>query len=159
MELLHIADSQLTLSVTCSKGTYIRTLNEDIGLALGYGAHTVHLQRCRIGSFNLRDAYTLDELEHHAASGTWETLCLPPAKALGFLPPLPVTTQQYHHLRTGQERALPALLNRLRTASPVASSYRLCTQPDTTVAIMYHQPATPEQWPGKWKIHQLETEG
>jgi len=51
------------LSVACSKGTYIRTLAEDIGEALGCGAHLVALRRTRIGSFNIEDAVPLQVLE------------------------------------------------------------------------------------------------
>jgi tRNA pseudouridine55 synthase len=50
VELLDQRATQITLSITCSKGTYIRTLGEDIGLALGCGAHVLHLQRCRVGN-------------------------------------------------------------------------------------------------------------
>jgi tRNA pseudouridine55 synthase len=48
--------------VSCSKGTYVRTLVEDIGLRLGCGAHVAALERTRIGSFRLADAWQLDEL-------------------------------------------------------------------------------------------------
>ena len=51
-----------TLDVRCSKGTYIRTLAEDIGKALGCGAHLAALRRTASGSLTLDDAHTLDEL-------------------------------------------------------------------------------------------------
>jgi len=51
------------LHVACSKGTYIRTLAEDIGEALGCGAHLVALRRTRIGNFNIEDAVLLQALE------------------------------------------------------------------------------------------------
>jgi tRNA pseudouridine55 synthase len=154
LELLHVEGPWVTLSVTCSKGTYIRTLCEDIGLALGYGAHLQHLQRCRIGPFSLRHACALERLQQQAADGVLEAL-LPLSEALDFLPPLPVTTRQYRELRTGQGRMLPAQLADTAPQSPVASSYRLCTPSNTTVAVMHRQPSTPE----RWKVYQLETEG
>jgi tRNA pseudouridine55 synthase len=153
LELLHIEGPWVTLSVTCSKGTYIRTLCEDIGLALGYGAHMLHLQRCRIGPFSLWYAHTLERLQHQAANGDLEAL-LPLSDALDFLPSLPVTTRQYWELRTGQGRMLPAQLAHTAPQSPVASSYRLCTPSNTTVAVMHRQTSTPE----RWKVYQLETE-
>ncbi|MDH3605246.1 MAG: hypothetical protein OEU26_37110 [Candidatus Tectomicrobia bacterium] len=140
--------------MTCSKGTYIRTLCEDIGLALGYGAHMLHLQRCRIGSFSLRQACTLERLQQQAADGALEAL-LPLSEALDFLPSLPVTTRQYRELRTGQGRMLPAQLVNTAPQTLGASSYRLCTQSNTTVAVMHRQTSTPE----RWKVYQLETEG
>jgi tRNA pseudouridine55 synthase len=53
----------VTLSVTCSKGTYIRTLAEDMGKALGVGAHLRGLTRTAVGSLLLKDAMTLEAFE------------------------------------------------------------------------------------------------
>lgn len=52
----------VTFSVVCSKGTYIRTLAEDIGLQLGCGAYLTSLERTRIGDYRLGDAFALEEL-------------------------------------------------------------------------------------------------
>ncbi|NIM40175.1 MAG: tRNA pseudouridine(55) synthase TruB [Hydrogenophaga sp.] len=54
---------QLRLRVVCSKGTYIRTLGEDIGEALGCGGHLIALRRTATGPFDVSDAVTLDALE------------------------------------------------------------------------------------------------
>lgn len=56
----------ITMRVRCSKGTYIRTLCEDLGKALGTGAAMQSLLRTRVGQFTLQEARTLDELEHIA---------------------------------------------------------------------------------------------
>lgn len=56
----------VTMRVRCSKGTYIRTLCEDLGKALGTGAAMQSLLRTRVGQFTLQEARTLDELEHIA---------------------------------------------------------------------------------------------
>jgi tRNA pseudouridine55 synthase len=56
----------VTMRVRCSKGTYIRTLCEDLGKALGTGAAMQSLLRTRVGQFTLQEAWTLDELEHIA---------------------------------------------------------------------------------------------
>jgi tRNA pseudouridine55 synthase len=53
----------VTLRVACSKGTYIRTLGEDIGEALGCGAHLVALRRTQVGNLTLDGAVMLDSLE------------------------------------------------------------------------------------------------
>lgn len=53
----------LEIAVSCSKGTYIRTLCDDIGDALGVGAHIAGLKRTRIGDFRIDDAITIDRLE------------------------------------------------------------------------------------------------
>lgn len=53
----------LRLRVTCSKGTYIRVLGEDIGRVLGCGAHLNALRRTEVGRFQLADAIKLDEIQ------------------------------------------------------------------------------------------------
>ncbi|HUP96437.1 MAG TPA: tRNA pseudouridine(55) synthase TruB [Usitatibacter sp.] len=60
---VEFAGSQLVVDVTCSKGTYVRTLAEDIGRALGCGAHLSGLRRTAVGRFRLEDACDLAELE------------------------------------------------------------------------------------------------
>ena len=55
--------NELEIVVRCSKGTYVRTLGEDIGLALGCGGHLIALRRTAIARFELQAAYTLPQLE------------------------------------------------------------------------------------------------
>ena len=54
---------QLTLDVTCSKGTYIRALARDIGLSLGSGAHLIALRRTRLGNTTIDDCITFQQLQ------------------------------------------------------------------------------------------------
>ena len=54
---------KFSFKVTCSKGTYIRTLCEDIGKVLGYPAHMSNLVRTKIGSLSIEDAYTVEDIE------------------------------------------------------------------------------------------------
>ncbi len=70
----------VTLRVCCSKGTYIRTLGEDLGEALGCGAHLVALRRTQVGSLTLDGAVTLEALE--AASEDRRAALLAPVDAL-----------------------------------------------------------------------------
>ncbi len=69
LELLGCEGEQASLSVACSKGTYIRTLVEDIGQVLGCGAHVAELRRTQAGPFSLAQCVTLDELEQVHADG------------------------------------------------------------------------------------------
>ena len=62
LELLSFHHPYVNVSVTCSKGTYIRTLCEDIGNALGTGAHMTALRRTRVGNFRIEDAVSIAEL-------------------------------------------------------------------------------------------------
>ncbi|MCL4115637.1 UNVERIFIED_CONTAM: hypothetical protein GTU68_056388 [Idotea baltica] len=63
IELLEIKGTQAHLYVSCSKGTYIRTLAEDIGSFLGCNAHLASLRRVKAGPFDLSHTVTLTQLE------------------------------------------------------------------------------------------------
>ncbi len=69
LELLSCEAEQARLAVDCSKGTYIRTLVEDIGQLLGCGAHVAELRRTKAGPFDLSRTVTLEELERVHAEG------------------------------------------------------------------------------------------
>lgn len=69
LELLDCEAEQARLAVDCSKGTYIRTLVEDIGQLLGCGAHVAELRRTKAGPFDLTRTVTLEELERVHGEG------------------------------------------------------------------------------------------
>ena len=62
IEVLDFTLPVLKIRVVCSKGTYIRALARDIGLALGSGAHLIALERTRIGDIKLEDCWQIDKL-------------------------------------------------------------------------------------------------
>lgn len=64
IELLDYKSSTITIRVTCSKGTYIRALARDIGLALNSGAHLTALQRTRVGEISLDKCIHIDDIEN-----------------------------------------------------------------------------------------------
>ncbi|MDT7520553.1 tRNA pseudouridine(55) synthase TruB [Rhodoferax sp. TBRC 17660] len=78
--LMDIAEPAIKLGVDCSKGTYIRTLGEDIGEALGCGAHLSALRRVRTGGFDTTHCITLEALE--AMTEAERMACLLPVDAL-----------------------------------------------------------------------------
>ena len=61
-EILSIDLPQVKFLVSCSKGTYIRSLVNDFGNKLGVGAYLSQLRRAKIGDYNVTDAYTIEEL-------------------------------------------------------------------------------------------------
>lgn len=85
LELLGFDGENLELRVRCSKGTYVRTLLEDIGHALGCGAHLAALRRTVAGPFGIRDAVTLDQLQADTPEERDRRL-LPPERLLDGLP-------------------------------------------------------------------------
>jgi tRNA pseudouridine55 synthase len=62
-EITRIALPEVDFRVACSKGTYIRSLARDLGVALGCGAHLTRLIRTRIGDYRVEDAWTMDDLQ------------------------------------------------------------------------------------------------
>lgn len=85
LELLAFDGAAARVVVECSKGTYVRTLAEDIGAALGCGAHLVALRRTRVGDLTLERAVTLAALEVMPAAVRREWLS-PVDALLGGLP-------------------------------------------------------------------------
>lgn len=91
LEFIAYNEPELTLKVRCSKGTYIRTLVEDIGNALGAGAYVSDLERLQVDPFSAQESIGLDELKCLAEQGVE---CLD-SKLLGIdkcLPDCPVMT-------------------------------------------------------------------
>lgn len=74
LEIQEVVLPLVTMRVRCSKGTYIRTLCQDIGEKLGTGAAMEHLLRTRVGQFDLDHAITLDEAEAIMKSDTPERI-------------------------------------------------------------------------------------
>jgi tRNA pseudouridine55 synthase len=96
---------RLEFEVTCSKGTYVRVLAQDIGSRLGCGAHLSALRRTRVGSLALDGAVTLDALERMTLAERREQL-LPPETLLAALPRLDLDAGHSRRLRCGQRLAL-----------------------------------------------------
>jgi len=102
ISLLDMAGHELDLAVTCSKGTYIRVLAEDIGRELGCGACLSALRRTGVGGFSLdRGAYTAAELEAMTLVER-DAVLLPPDALLASLPQFDLDAEQARRLLQGQ---------------------------------------------------------
>lgn len=102
-----------TLEVTCGKGTYVRVLAEDLGAALGCGAHLAALRRTAAGGFDVRDAVTLDALARESRDAR-DARLLPVASLLAGMPGLPLSPHDAARLRNGQALASRAPAGRYR---------------------------------------------
>ena len=97
--------NEMDITVRCSKGTYIRTLAEDIGAALGCGAHLIGLRRTAIAHFDLRNAYTWQQLE--TMTEAERDACVLPLEALmPGMPRLQLDAAQTQRLAQGQRLGL-----------------------------------------------------
>lgn len=109
IEIEEISLPFVTMTVSCSKGTYIRTLCHDIGQRLGCGAAMASLVRTRSGQFCLSDARTLSQIEELAHAGRLEEILLPTDFCLSELPCATVRKQ----LQPLAENGNPLLLEHL----------------------------------------------
>lgn len=96
------------IQVTCSKGTYIRTLCVDIGKELGYPSHMSFLERTESDTFSLSDTVTFSELENALEQNTLDTFVLPIERGLQHLPSLNVSTEMKHKVLQGQKLPIPS---------------------------------------------------
>jgi tRNA pseudouridine55 synthase len=96
------AGDELTLEVRCSKGTYIRTLAEDLGAALGCGAHLAALRRTGVGEADVEQALGLEGLETLPADARVARL-LPADHLLAALPAVTLGAEAAGDLRQGRE--------------------------------------------------------
>src|SRR5256886_15860996 len=108
LEKLAFESPALEIRVRCSKGTYIRTLAEDIGNALGTGAHRAALRRTGCGPFRVADAVTLEALTALQEAGRRERL-LPLGALVGDLPQRRLDAGEEARFRKGQALSMPGL--------------------------------------------------
>ena len=95
----------LTLEVHCSKGTYIRTLVDDLGEVLGCGAHVTMLRRLAVADYPIEEMMPIEDLVLLAdsfPSGELDRLLLPMDTAVASLPQLNLTAEQTKAVRFGQ---------------------------------------------------------
>ena len=101
---------RLGVKVRCSKGTYIRTLAEDLGAALGVPAHVSTLRRCQSGPFALDDCVTPEQLTAVKESGTdtdLDALLQPIESCIQHLPRLSLSEAATFYIRQGQPVLVP----------------------------------------------------
>jgi tRNA pseudouridine55 synthase len=91
---------EATLEVSCSKGTYIRVLAEDIGNALGCGAHLIGLRRTEVGHLNLEQSFSMESIQQGLQDSS--NYILPVDALLQTLPHLTVDELQAKRLEMGQ---------------------------------------------------------
>ncbi|HEY5973277.1 MAG TPA: tRNA pseudouridine(55) synthase TruB [Geobacteraceae bacterium] len=91
LQVLSIDLPEVTFTIRCSRGTYVRTIAHDIGEKLGCGAHLVQLCRLASGPFTLADAVSLESLAEMAASNEIVGSLVSPYQALCHLPALELT--------------------------------------------------------------------
>lgn len=106
LDVLGIADGDVTFDVECSKGTYVRTLCVEAGERLGVGAHLQGLDRRRVGRFAIADAVTVADVETAVRAGEAGRHLLAVDEVLSHLPAVDVSASVAERVCHGV--ALPA---------------------------------------------------
>ena len=125
--LIEKSEDTIMLDVRCSKGTYIRTLAQDIGETLGFGAHLSMLRRTHVSPFNCEKLYTIEDIEKLAEDGKLEEALLPIDTALQELPSLKLNEAETKLMRNG--------IKVKKADTPNADMIRLYNQNDTFIGI------------------------
>ena len=122
IEILEMSLPLVRFRVTCSKGTYIRTLCDDAGRALGCGACMEELIRTRTGGFTLEQSHTLEEVQALAGQGRAESLVLGLEEVLGEYPRILSREEGDRLLANGNP-----LTRELLSGDPGEGPFRLCS--------------------------------
>jgi tRNA pseudouridine55 synthase len=109
MQLLDFSKDQLRLDVRCSKGTYIRSLAEDIGHELGCGGTVKELRRLEAGRFNIENAKTLEQLAEMDEQELQQCL-IDVDKPLEFMPAVQLSESDAIRIKQGQALKIKEVL-------------------------------------------------
>lgn len=112
LRMLSWEEPTVCLDITCSAGTYIRTIADDLGNALGCGGHISALRRTAVGSFSVEQAVSPDDLN----SDNWSSYLLPADMAVHHMPKITFSEEDARRLLMGQR--VPAT-GELDEATPV----------------------------------------
>jgi tRNA pseudouridine55 synthase len=104
LDLIDQTDTDLVLDILCSKGTYIRTIAEDIGKVIGCGAHVSKLRRTQSGPYPIEETITMDKLERLRDDGydALDATLLPISSAVKQWPAVELTDITASYFRQGQ---------------------------------------------------------
>ena len=116
----------------CSKGTYIRTICSDLGEITGYGAYAETLRRTVNGQFNVKDAYTPDELEKMAEAGDF-SFVRDASETISFLPEIKLDPKQTKDIKFGRKIAFPEDVN----LEGEERLYYRATSEDKLIAVVF----------------------
>jgi tRNA pseudouridine55 synthase len=137
LRMHHYAPPEIGIEVTCSPGTYVRTLAHDLGEKLGCGAHLSGLRRTRSDPFELAQALGPEECEARAAAGTLDAALVAPDAALR-LPRVRLTGTQARRVANGGDLPVAEARGELeRGPLPRPGDRAAALSPDgTLVAVM-----------------------
>ncbi|KAA9025834.1 tRNA pseudouridine(55) synthase TruB [Niallia endozanthoxylica] len=123
--------------VSCSKGTYIRTLAVMIGEALGFPAHMSYLSRIQSAAFSLADCFTFEQVEEKMEEGKIKDILYPIETALAHLPKYRINDKIAEKVKNGA--VLPTPDSCMNETKPIVVE----TESGQALAIYIHHPGKP----------------
>jgi tRNA pseudouridine55 synthase len=138
LELVDLAPSdypEVTFRTVCSTGTYIRTLADDLARAVGGRAHLTALRRIRIGSLNVTDAVSVDDVVTAAEEEAIDRVIIGSSEALSEMPEIRVDDNMARAVRNGRELANVLL----PTGIDSESSIRIGDRDGELLAVYRHE--------------------
>ncbi|MFQ5911642.1 MAG: tRNA pseudouridine(55) synthase TruB [Nitrospinota bacterium] len=142
IRLLSVDPPHVTFEVECGRGTYVRTLCHDIGLAWGTGGHLARLTRRAVGSFRVEDAVSVEEAEEQIRQGRLKEILIPVGEGLAFLPCVSLIRVPSGGLRKGLW-ILEGVFARRLPEGPPGSHVRLVNDSGRTLALARILPGEP----------------
>ena len=103
--IVEFVNSELELEISCSKGTYIRTIADDLGQILGCGAHVIELRRTQAGVFTEKDSISSEELaleKENRGLDKIDQFLIPMDRAIQDLPEVNLPSITASHVKNGQ---------------------------------------------------------
>lgn len=130
LTLIEFTEDTITLDVHCSKGTYIRTLAQDIGEAMGFGAHLSMLRRTEVSPFDCSKLYSIEEIEKLASANALDEILMPIDSALQEFPAMHLNNDEVALIRNGIKIA--------REDTPNTDMIRLYSEQNEFLGIAKH---------------------
>ncbi len=141
IKTIGIVGPQLTFDVTCSRGTYIRSICHDVGASQGAGGCLQALTRTALGPFEIADSFSLEDVQRYSRESRLNDILISPAQALAHLPAIHV------HPRA-EVRVLNGAMIRFEDVReavdlPVDTRVRMLNEPGELLAVgkMVHENA------------------
>ena len=113
---INMEQKTVTMTVSCSKGTYIRTLCHDIGEKIGCGGAMATLKRTKVSSFMIQDSLTLSEVEELVKEGTIEEHLVKVDSLFASLPAVTVSKKYQKYVDNGNKIEISFLTEPVRTS-------------------------------------------
>lgn len=124
-----VDDSTLIFTVTCSKGTYVRTLGENIAEKLGTLGHLTGLRRTQVGQFSIGNCCTIEQLQQDFEDSGLDSIdhqLISPENAVNHLPMVELDAQEGYYIRLGQSIFLPgAVFEHAFSGRPIEGLVRI----------------------------------